>query len=85
MKQKIWQRTARTVEKLESYISQEMFLSPKSNRWYPQFPDVYELLLKEEQMLHSGKHGPVPACFLTDFGIRLVVKQIKGNICIRYV
>jgi len=23
-------------------------------------PDVYRLLLKEEGMLHSGKHGPVP-------------------------
>lgn len=55
-----------------------MFFSPTSNSWCPQFPDVYELLLKEEQMLHSGKHGPALACFLTDFGIRLVlvVKQI---------
>ena len=25
-----------------------------------QFPDVYGLLLKEEAMLHIGKHGPVP-------------------------
>ena len=55
MKRKIRQRP-RTVEQLESYIRQEWDNIPQS----PQFPDVYGLLLKEEGMLHSGKHGPVP-------------------------
>jgi len=31
-----------------------------SNSWFPQFLDVYKPLFKEEGMLHSGKHGPVP-------------------------
>ena len=26
-------------------------------------PDVYRLLLKEDGMLHSCKHGPVPTYF----------------------
>lgn len=33
----------------------------KTSNWSPQFPNVYELLLKEDWMLHIGKHGPVLA------------------------
>jgi len=36
------------------------FLSQRSSSWSPQVPDVYRLLLKEEGMLHSGKHGLDP-------------------------
>ena len=33
------------------------------SNWSSQFPDVYGLLLWEQGMLHSGKHGPVPIFF----------------------
>lgn len=35
-------------------------LPNKSGSCSPQFPEIYGLLLNEEGMLHSGKHGPVP-------------------------
>lgn len=35
--------------------------SSRSRSWFPWFPDVYRLLLKEERMLHSNKHGPGPS------------------------
>lgn len=35
-------------------------LSPKSNSCSPQFTDVNRLLLREDEMLQTGKHGPVP-------------------------
>jgi len=35
-------------------------LFQRSNSWSPPFPDVYRLLLKEDGMLHSHKHDPVP-------------------------
>ena len=35
------------------------FLSQRSSSW-SQFPHVDRLLIKEEGMLHSGKHRPVP-------------------------
>jgi len=35
-------------------------LSQRSNNWSP---DVYKLLLKEDEMLHRGKHGLVPILF----------------------
>jgi len=43
-----------------SHKNGRTFLSQRSSSWSPQFPDLYRLLLKEEWMLHSGKHGLVP-------------------------
>lgn len=35
------------------------FPSQKSSSWSPQSPDVFGVLLKDEAMLHSCKHGTV--------------------------
>lgn len=34
--------------------------SKQSNSWSPRLLDVYRLFLKEDKMLHGGKHGPIP-------------------------
>lgn len=39
-------------------------LPQKSSIWFPQFPDVYGLFLKEEGMAHGGKRDPALTCFL---------------------
>ena len=54
----IQQRRPRTAEPLESSIRQEWDNSPlpKVQQLVSSVPDVYRLLLKEEWMLHSGKH-----------------------------
>lgn len=39
---------------------QTIFLSKKSSSCSPQLLNVYRLLLKEDGVLHSGEHGPVP-------------------------
>lgn len=58
MKPKIWQRTPRTVEQLESYTRQEgkKIIYPKISSRSPHFAVFYGLLLKEEELFHGGKH-----------------------------
>jgi len=62
---KTQRRRPRTAEQVESSIRQEWdkISPPKVQQLVSSVPDVYRLMLKEEGMLHSGKHGPVPTFF----------------------
>ena len=53
-------KTKKTQDCWAAWILYQTRMGQHSSNWSPQFPDVYGLLLKEEEMLHSGKHGPVP-------------------------
>lgn len=63
IKQRIQHRRLRTVKQQESYIRQEWIttsLTQNSSNWSFHSREVYILLWKEEGMLHTGKHGPIP-------------------------
>jgi len=68
----------KTVEQLKSSIRQE-FLFQRSNNCSPQFLHVYRLLWKEEGMLHSGKHGPVPTLLGRWDGL-LPSNSVRGHV-----
>ncbi len=66
IKRKIFFRK-RTLQQLETYIRQEwdQTRTPK-----PGCPDVFKLFWKEEQILHHGKHDPVPTILRPIAGIK---------------
>ena len=75
-KQKLWQRRPGTVELLNpsNPMNGTTFTSQSSSKCSPQFTVIYRQLLKEEGMLHSGKH-----CYAlkTQLVLTVTVKQLK--------
>ncbi len=67
IKRKIRQRRPQTLQQLEIYISQEWDQIPTPK---PRCPDVFKLFWKEEEMLHHGKHAPIPTILRPVAGIK---------------
>ena len=77
MKNKTPQRSPRTVEQLESYIRQEwdkVHLA-KVQQLVSSVPRCLQTVLKEEGMLHIGKHGPVPTFFFSRLALLSMAKK----------
>ncbi len=72
IKRKIHQRRPRTLQQLETYIRQEwdQIPTPKLQKLITSMSDVFKLFWKEEEMLHHGKHAPVPTIFRPVAGIK---------------
>ncbi len=72
IKRKIPQRRPRTLQQLETYIRQEwdQIPTPKLQKLRNSMPDVFKLFWKEEEMLHHGKHAPVPTILRPVAGIK---------------
>lgn len=49
-----------TIILYQTRVWYSLFFSKQSNSWSPRLLDVYRLFLKEDRMLHGGKHGPIP-------------------------
>ncbi len=69
IKQKIRQRRPQTLQQLETYIRQEwdQIPTPKLQKIITSMP---RRLWKEEEMLHHGKHAPVPTILRPVAGIK---------------
>ncbi len=72
IKWKILQRGPQTLQQLETYIRQEwdQIQHQNSRNSLPRCPDVLKLFWKEEEMLHHGKHAPVPTILRPVAGIK---------------
>ncbi len=72
IKRKICQRQPQTLQQLETYIWQEwdQIPTPKLQKLITSMPDIFKLFWKEEEMLHHGKHAPVPIILRPVAGIK---------------
>ncbi len=70
LKRKIHQRWPRTLQQLETYIRQEwdQIPTPKLQKLITSMPR--RLFWKEEEMLHRGKHAPIPTILRPVAGIK---------------
>ncbi len=91
IKRKIHQRRPRTLQQLETYIRQEwdQIPTPKLQKLLTSMPRCFKLFWKEEEMLHHGKHAPVPTILRPVAASNLkwahfvhkIVKFLSLNIC----
>ncbi len=91
IKRKIHQRRPQTLQQLETYIRQEwdQIPTPKLQKLLTSMPRCFKLFWKEEEMLHHGKHAPVPTILRPVAASNLkwahfvhkIVKFLSLNIC----
>ncbi len=80
---KIRQRWPRTLQQLETYIRQEwdQIPTPKLQKLITSMPRRLQTVLKEEEMLHHGKHAPVPTILKPVAGIRFEMSSFCAYNC----